>query len=73
MASSSLKSFLVTLFIFAMVLSPMIPSEAARMNQRDLLQTNEPIFCPACVCCSPPPPGQCCDCCATPVPDTGSP
>ncbi|KDP40828.1 hypothetical protein JCGZ_24827 [Jatropha curcas] len=68
MATNSVKSVLLTLFIFAMVLSPMMPCEAARApnHNRGLLQTDEP-FCPACVCCSPPPPGSCCDCCATPV------
>ncbi|KDP40831.1 hypothetical protein JCGZ_24830 [Jatropha curcas] len=54
MAANSLKSVLVTLFIFAMVLSPAIPSEAARLNHRDLLQTTtRPPICPACVCCEP--------------------
>ncbi|XP_065868970.1 uncharacterized protein [Euphorbia lathyris] len=70
MASSSMKSVLVTLFIFAMVLSPIMQTQAARLNTRDLLQTDEPIFCPACVCCSPPPHGSCCECCAEPVPDS---
>ncbi|OAY36564.1 hypothetical protein MANES_11G030500v8 [Manihot esculenta] len=68
MATNSLKSTMVALFIFALVLSPMVPCEAARPSHpRGLLQTDEPIFCPACVCCTPPPPGECCECCATPV------
>ncbi|KAJ9190279.1 hypothetical protein P3X46_001498 [Hevea brasiliensis] len=68
MATNSLKYTLVALFIFALVLSPMIPCEAARPNHpRGLLQTDDPIVCPACVCCTPPPPGECCECCSTPV------
>ncbi|KAG6782238.1 hypothetical protein POTOM_011633 [Populus tomentosa] len=75
MAGNSLKSIMVTLFIFAMVLSPILPSaDAGRLNHRGL---QGPI-CPACVCCSPPPPGSCCPCCSTPTPTepestTGSP
>ncbi|OAY36566.1 hypothetical protein MANES_11G030700v8 [Manihot esculenta] len=75
MATNSLKSVLVAVFIFAMVLSPMMPGEAARLGHRDLLQTRRPI-CPACVCCIPPPPGSCCSCCASPIQTqstTGSP
>ncbi|KAL9387719.1 hypothetical protein Peur_020843 [Populus x canadensis] len=75
MAGNSLKSILVTLFIFAMVLSPILPSaEAGRLNHRGL-QSGRPI-CPTCVCCSPPPPGSCCPCCSTPIETestTGSP
>uniref|UniRef100_A0A6N2MUB8 Uncharacterized protein n=1 Tax=Salix viminalis TaxID=40686 RepID=A0A6N2MUB8_SALVM len=75
MAGNSLKSVLVTLFVFAMVLSPMLPSaEAGRLNHRGL--QSGPI-CLTCVCCTPPPPGSCCKkCCATPIetePATGSP
>ncbi|EEF46349.1 uncharacterized protein LOC8281613 [Ricinus communis] len=66
MATNSLKSSFVTFLVFAMILSPIIPSEAARLNHRDLLQTRPPI-CPACVCCAPPPPGSCCRCCASPI------
>ncbi|KAF7124395.1 hypothetical protein RHSIM_Rhsim12G0204100 [Rhododendron simsii] len=78
MESKSHKTLFVTLIIIAMVLSPMLTScEAARFTHRELLQetetcpgcsllqTEDPI-CPACVCCSPPPPGECCPCCATP-------
>ncbi|WCJ39676.1 cryptdin protein-related [Euphorbia peplus] len=64
MATSSIKSVLVTLFIFAMVLSPMIPTEATRLNTRELLQTKKPFPCPDCMCCSSAPPaGSCCACC----------
>ncbi|PON54504.1 hypothetical protein PanWU01x14_194630 [Parasponia andersonii] len=55
----TLRSAFVTLFVFAMVLTP-LTSEAARVIYLD----TTPI-CPACVCCTPPPPGSCCtDCCA---------
>ncbi|KAF3450660.1 hypothetical protein FNV43_RR06749 [Rhamnella rubrinervis] len=57
----SLRSPLVTLFIFAMVLSSLSTSDGARFFYLDAT----PI-CPACVCCSTPPPGSCCDCCASP-------
>ncbi|KAF9689943.1 hypothetical protein SADUNF_Sadunf01G0144700 [Salix dunnii] len=67
MAGDSLKFILVSFFIFAMVLSPIVPSaEAGRLNHRGLARVSRPI-CPACVCCSPPPPGSCCRCCASPV------
>ncbi|CAK7356581.1 unnamed protein product [Dovyalis caffra] len=69
---NSLRSILVTLFVFAMVLSPILPSaEAGRLNHRVLAGPPRPI-CPACVCCAPPPPGFCCECCATPTPPTQS-
>ncbi|KAI8529616.1 hypothetical protein RHMOL_Rhmol12G0238800 [Rhododendron molle] len=67
MESKSHNTVFVTLIIFAMVLSPMVTScEAARLTHRELLQTG-PI-CPTCVCCFPPPPGECCPCCSTPIP-----
>ncbi|KAI5602437.1 hypothetical protein BDE02_01G156000 [Populus trichocarpa] len=77
MAGNSLKSILVSLFIFAMVLSPIIPSAAAgRLNPRGLAGTSRTI-CPTCVCCTPPPRGSCCNkCCASPIQTqsaTGSP
>ncbi|GMN37101.1 hypothetical protein TIFTF001_006549 [Ficus carica] len=60
--AGGLRSALVTVFIFAMALSPSSTSEAARVVFLDAT----PI-CPACVCCTPPPPGGCCtDCCAGP-------
>ncbi|TQE01610.1 hypothetical protein C1H46_012840 [Malus baccata] len=62
MAGGSMRSALVTLFIFAIVLSPISTPEAARFVFLD----TTPI-CPACVCCAPPPQGSCCDCCATPI------
>ncbi|PRQ51198.1 hypothetical protein RchiOBHm_Chr2g0141731 [Rosa chinensis] len=62
MSGGSMRFALVTLFIFAMVLSPITTSEAARFTFLD----TTPI-CPACVCCAPAPRGSCCDCCATPI------
>ncbi|KAJ6711718.1 TRANSMEMBRANE PROTEIN [Salix purpurea] len=68
MAGGSLKSILASLFIFAIVLSPVLPSaDAGRLNHRGLGRVSRPPICPACVCCSPPPPGSCCSCCASPV------
>ncbi|XP_004486803.1 uncharacterized protein [Cicer arietinum] len=65
MATNSVKCTLVTIFIFAMALSPTLPScDAARVP---LAVNNGPI-CPTCVCCTPPPPGSCCkQCCASPI------
>ncbi|KAJ4717986.1 cryptdin protein-related [Melia azedarach] len=78
MASNNSSSFLLTLFIFSVVLSPMLPCEAARFTDnglsgvlRVLQQAPSPpiIFCPACVCCAPAPPGACCPCrCPSPPP-----
>ncbi|KAL3513107.1 hypothetical protein ACH5RR_025824 [Cinchona calisaya] len=69
MALTSLKSIVATLFLFAILLSPMLmlPSEAGRPN-RELNVRAPIIFCPACVCCAPPPsPNTCCPCrCSTP-------
>ncbi|KAK6914798.1 hypothetical protein RJ641_019915 [Dillenia turbinata] len=65
MANKSLACTFVTLLIFSMVLAPMLTSEAARLPHRDILQ--EEIICPACVCCTPAPEGECCDCCAAPI------
>ncbi|KAK4267362.1 hypothetical protein QN277_024149 [Acacia crassicarpa] len=73
MASDSLKLSLVTLFIFAVVLSQTttLTCEAARARPprapapkplRHSRIPNNPI-CPQCVCCAPPPaPGKCCSC-----------
>ncbi|KAI4386982.1 hypothetical protein MLD38_004852 [Melastoma candidum] len=59
-------AFLVCLVVLTAAVPRMItPADAARFNERGLQQTDEPI-CPACVCCEPPPPGQCCQCCAYP-------
>ncbi|KAL6335735.1 hypothetical protein AAG906_039498 [Vitis piasezkii] len=67
-ATNSPRSILLTIFIFAMVLSPMVSScDAARFTQRELLQEDEGPICPACVCCSPAPPGGCCPCCTSPA------
>ncbi|KAF5203350.1 Calmodulin-binding protein 60 a [Thalictrum thalictroides] len=61
------KSFMTIFLIFGLVLiSPTLPSDAARFNHRELLQ--RPI-CPACVCCPGQIsiPGRCCRC--IPAPD----
>ncbi|KAG2728898.1 hypothetical protein I3760_01G225400 [Carya illinoinensis] len=59
MAGNSLRSAFVTLFVFAIILSPKVTCDAARFTQE--------VVCPACVCCTPAPPGSCCQCCATPI------
>ncbi|CDP16046.1 unnamed protein product [Coffea canephora] len=65
--SSSPRAAAAILVVLAIVLIPtlMLPSEAARPT-RELLA--RPPFCPACVCCAPPPsPNKCCPCvCSTP-------
>ncbi|KAF9591031.1 hypothetical protein IFM89_001241 [Coptis chinensis] len=62
-----IKFFVATIFIFCLVLSPALPSDAARFNQRELLQ-RRPI-CPACLCCpnAKTPVGSCCPCCRGPI------
>ena len=107
MAAKALSSSLVTLLIFAIILSPMSICHAVRFTQRGIyINNSSPMFiyiyiyicvcvcvcvtltnrdkilslififvllaasgpiCPACVCCTPAPPGSCCQCCATPV------
>ncbi|KAJ4717987.1 Cell division cycle protein-like protein [Melia azedarach] len=70
MASKNSSSLLLILFIFSMVLSSMLPCEAARFTNNGLSgvlrvlqqETSPPIFCPACLCCAPAPPGECCPC-----------
>ncbi|KAG2722819.1 hypothetical protein I3843_02G122300 [Carya illinoinensis] len=63
MAGNSIRSIFVSLFVFAVILSPlMVTCDAARFTQR----VTRPV-CPACVCCTPAPAGSCCRCCATPV------
>ncbi|KAH7867337.1 hypothetical protein Vadar_032101 [Vaccinium darrowii] len=77
MASYSPRIFLLALFIFAIVLSPALPSDAAKStNHRDDQPMNKP-YCPACNCCKagtvPPP---CCYCACfvtTSQPDNATP
>ncbi|KAI7984776.1 hypothetical protein LOK49_LG14G01993 [Camellia lanceoleosa] len=60
--SYSAKSVLATFFIFAIVLSPYLPSDAAK----------EPInrpYCPACNCCKVEPPPPCCYCACSVITD----
>ncbi|WJX42992.1 hypothetical protein P8452_30155 [Trifolium repens] len=63
MATNSMKFTLMTVFIFAIALSPTLPCHAARLP----LAVSRPI-CIQCVCCTPPPEGHCCsNCCASPI------
>ncbi|XP_054783165.1 uncharacterized protein LOC129290431 [Prosopis cineraria] len=69
MASNSLKLTLLTLFIFAIIFSPMttLPCDAARApppgGPAPTPFPEIPIYCPLCLCCAPPPaPGKCCPC-----------
>ncbi|KAI9109478.1 hypothetical protein K1719_019532 [Acacia pycnantha] len=65
MATDSLKLSLVTLFIFAVILSPTttLTCEAARAPPPRAPGIPNNLFCPLCVCCAPPPaPGKCCPC-----------
>nr|DAD44532.1 TPA_asm: hypothetical protein HUJ06_002762 [Nelumbo nucifera] len=68
MAAKSGISMMATLLILALVLCPVFPAEAARFTNNELLgrKQRQPI-CPACVCCTPAPPGSCCRCCASPI------
>ncbi|TXG68777.1 hypothetical protein EZV62_003712 [Acer yangbiense] len=67
-ASNSTRSMLVTLLIFAMVFSPILPCQAVRFTPvhgiNGVMRTKTPqtVYCPQCVCCEPAPPGQCCKC-----------
>ncbi|KAL7100021.1 hypothetical protein ACP275_09G122400 [Erythranthe tilingii] len=68
MASNNVKSVMVTILVFVFVLSPMLPTgDAARVTIVQEVHATRPI-CPACVCCTPPPAGSCCRCCAFPSP-----
>ncbi|KAF7814185.1 small proline-rich protein 2H-like [Senna tora] len=74
MASHSLRLSLVTLFIFAIIFSPSLPSHAAPSITPTLPRPirlppgTPPIICPACLCCAPPPaPGTCCPCVCRPA------
>ncbi|XAR65484.1 hypothetical protein NMG60_11009626 [Bertholletia excelsa] len=62
MANNSMRSLVLSIFIFALALSPVLECEGAR----ELLQIcHQPLNC---VCCSTPPPGECCTCCPPPPP-----
>ncbi|EOY26980.1 hypothetical protein QQP08_020185 [Theobroma cacao] len=60
------RSFLITFVIFALVLSPMLPCDAVRLIGHPAPIEKQPI-CPVCVCCTDPPPGHCCRCCASSI------
>ncbi|KAL3824414.1 hypothetical protein ACJIZ3_020443 [Penstemon smallii] len=65
---NTLRSTMVTLFVFSFILLPIIQtSQAARFTIVQEVLASRPI-CPACVCCAPPPPGSCCRCCASSSP-----
>ncbi|GLU22344.1 hypothetical protein SLE2022_384250 [Rubroshorea leprosula] len=66
MAANSLRSILVTLVVFALVFSPLLPCDAVRITSPGFFGPKRPI-CPACVCCQAAPPGSCCSCCASTV------
>ncbi|KAG2728904.1 hypothetical protein I3843_01G221000 [Carya illinoinensis] len=68
MAGNSLRPAFVTLFMFAIILFPMVICDAAQFAQE--------VVCPTCVCCTPKRPGSCCQCCAASIetpPENGSP
>ncbi|OMO66490.1 hypothetical protein COLO4_30544 [Corchorus olitorius] len=71
MAGKNTGSILITIFLFALVLSPMVPCDATRPIDHPGVVKR--IICPACVCCTPPPPGSCCKCCASPIQTQSSP
>ncbi|CAA7398571.1 unnamed protein product [Spirodela intermedia] len=55
------------LILLALVLAPAIPAEATRRMAQEYIPRRPPIFCPACVCCTPKPVNGCCSCCASPI------
>ncbi|WCJ39674.1 hypothetical protein M5689_020645 [Euphorbia peplus] len=64
MAGKYSNCALVTLFIFAIVLSSVIATDA-RTNQPlvandPCIHDGEPVYCLDCLCHEPPPPGECC-------------
>ncbi|XP_057519674.1 uncharacterized protein LOC130800238 [Amaranthus tricolor] len=61
--------------ICVMVLSSTVPSEARRGYYGPVQSPPppRPNVCPACVCCTPAPPGVCCGCCSFPIEDPPPP
>ncbi|VVA98883.1 unnamed protein product [Arabis nemorensis] len=64
---SSRSSILLYVLVLMLVLSPMLPCQAASVplggGGRKLMAPSPPIrMCPQCVCCAPAPPGYCCPC-----------
>ncbi|KAI4329034.1 hypothetical protein L6164_021341 [Bauhinia variegata] len=57
MAVNSLRFALVTIFIFGLALSSTLPCAEARPRL-----PSPGVVCPQCACCTPTPPGFCCDC-----------
>ncbi|KAL2928672.1 Protein amnionless [Bienertia sinuspersici] len=64
--STNNAMLIFTIMIICGVVFSSLPCVAARNHKHD------PI-CPACVCCTPAPKGQCCSCCASPVEVQSSP
>ncbi|OMO66491.1 Cell division cycle protein-like protein [Corchorus olitorius] len=67
MAGKNAGSILITIFLFALVLSPILPCDATRPIDHLGPVVKRVILCPDCVCCTPPAPGSCCKCCASPI------
>ncbi|OAY36565.1 hypothetical protein MANES_11G030600v8 [Manihot esculenta] len=72
MAGNCSRQILMSLLLFCMALSLILPCYAARYEPAAYhikdpdIGRSRPI-CPDCVCCKPPPPGSCCKCCAAPI------
>ncbi|KAL1538284.1 hypothetical protein AAHA92_27045 [Salvia divinorum] len=69
MGNNILKSFMVILFLSVVILSPILPttSDATRFTvEYNTDVVAKPPICPTCLCCEPPPPGLCCECCTSP-------
>ncbi|KAK8489622.1 hypothetical protein V6N13_023832 [Hibiscus sabdariffa] len=60
MAGDYSRSVVISLVIFSLVLSPMLPCAMARTPPP---RATPRVYCPQCVCCEPAPPGGgCCKC-----------
>ncbi|ESQ47731.1 hypothetical protein EUTSA_v10021873mg [Eutrema salsugineum] len=64
---SSESNVLLYVLVLAVVLSPILPCQAASGHLggggRKLMAPSPPIrMCPQCVCCAPAAPGYCCPC-----------
>ncbi|KAL0676625.1 hypothetical protein Bca4012_004606 [Brassica carinata] len=71
---SSKSSVLLYVLVLALVLSPILPCQAASVHlggklvdlsifPSSMLPYSPPVrMCPQCVCCAPAPPGYCCPC-----------
>ncbi|CAA7049652.1 unnamed protein product [Microthlaspi erraticum] len=52
----------LSVLVLALVLSPILPCQAARELLGGEMRMMPELLCPACVCCAPAPPGACCPC-----------